>query len=141
MSKLLQQVVLIPILVVMGMTLSPSQTALAACDGGSVLGVPHWYKYLPKDTATSDATGKCVAEFKDVGAIVLVVFAIIEIAIRVAMYIGIIFFIYGAIRMTVSQGSPEEVNKARGTIINALIGVAIGLVATAVVNFIGAQLG
>lgn len=127
---------------VLGFTFVPAKPAYAACNSArDTLGIPHWYKYLKEDEPLTRETGKCVALFEGVGDVVLVVFAIIEICIRIATYLGIVFFIYGAIQITMSQGSPENVNKGRQTIINALVGVAIALIATAVVNFIGVKLG
>ena len=144
MKKTLSRIAILLSFLALGFTFSPSQPTYAACSGqggGDILGIPHWYKYLEDDVPTSLVTGKCVAKFTDFKDIVLIVFAIIEIGIRIATYMGIIFFIYGAIQLTVSQGSPENVNKARQTIINALVGVAIALLATAIVNFIGLKLG
>lgn len=115
----------------------------AACSSsaGSLLGIPTWYKYLQDDTGVSSATGRCVprvSQFKDALFILL---AVIEILLRVATYIAIAMFIYGAIRMIISQGSPDEIKKARDTLTNAVVGLVIALIATAVVNFVGRTLG
>ena len=41
------------------------------------------------------------------------------------------------ISYVLSQGEPERAKKARGTILNSLIGLAIAIFSTAIVNFIG----
>lgn len=120
----------------------PAQTAHAACaGGGGILGVPTWYKYLDTDTALSAASGSCKPEIKEYVDGILILFAIIEIMARIAMYIAIIMVIYGGIRMIVSQGSVEEVKKARETLINAIVGLVIALISVGIVNLAGGLLG
>jgi hypothetical protein len=66
----------------------------------------------------------------------LIVAAIIEIALRIAAIVAVIFIIYGGFSYTTSQGDPEGTAKARGTIVNALIGLAVAVMAAAIVSFI-----
>jgi len=55
--------------------------------------------------------------------------------------VAIAFVIYGAIQYIASQGSPDATSKAQSTIINALIGLAITIVAITFVSFLGRSLG
>lgn len=129
---------------VLGTLLGPVAPVYAACgDAGSsfALGIPTWYKYLPNDDALGAATGRCVPSVNSVDDFLLIGLAIVEILLRIGTYIAIAMFIYGAIRMIISQGSPEEVKKSRDTITNAVIGLVIALLSTAVVNFMGRTLG
>jgi TRAP-type C4-dicarboxylate transport system permease small subunit len=65
-----------------------------------------------------------------------VVAAIIEILLRVAAIAAVIFIIYGGFSYTASQGDPEATSRAKGTLVNALIGLAIAVSAAAIVSFI-----
>jgi hypothetical protein len=46
------------------------------------------------------------------------------------------FVIYGGISFTSSRGEPDKTNRARTTIISALAGLAIAVLATILVSFI-----
>jgi hypothetical protein len=63
--------------------------------------------------------------------------AFFEIAMRVAALVAMGFVIYSGFRFLTSQGQPENYAAARGTLINALIGLAIALSAVALVNLVG----
>jgi hypothetical protein len=108
----------------------------AACQpGGSFLGLPTWYKYLEGET---DSSGRCSINFDfqssgDFGAVLLAIF---EIILRVGAIVAVIFVIYGGFEYITSQGEPDRAKNARGTIINALIGLAITVSAVAIVNLI-----
>ena len=121
---------------------SPVFAACGDYSGGrNLLTIPPWYKYLEDDTATGGVTGRCVPKVDSVDDSIPIVLAVIEIMLRVATYIAIIMFIYGAIRMIISQGSPDEVKKSRDTVVNSVVGLVIALIATAVVNFVGRAVG
>lgn len=101
----------------------------AACTKPNFLGFPTWYEYLKLNTDCTPALG-------NIADIWLIVAAVIEILLRVAALVAIIMVIYGGIEFITSQGEPEKSNKARGTVINALIGLVIAVVAATVVTFI-----
>ncbi len=62
--------------------------------------------------------------------------ALVEIMLRIAGLVAVGFVIYGGFRFIVSQGEPENAKAARETIMNAIIGLIITIVAAAVVNFV-----
>lgn len=100
--------------------------------GGNLLGLPTWYKYLNSDITA----GKCSVIFnfpEDMGKIAL---AIVEILLRLGGMVAVVFVIYGGVRYIISQGEPEGIAKAKGTIVNALIGLAITIIAVGLVNMI-----
>lgn len=107
----------------------------AACQpgsGGGLLGIPTWYKYLGGDSSD----GRCVPVFTipdDIGAVLLAVF---EILLRIGALVAVGFIIYAGFQLILAQGEPERIKGARSTIINALIGLIITILATAVVNLI-----
>ena len=106
--------------------------------GGGFLGFPTWYKYLERET--NDIAGKCTPIFHfpdDIGKILL---AIVEILLRVGGLAAVAFVIYGGFQFILSQGDPEKAASARKTIINALIGMVIAMLATVMVSFIAGSL-
>jgi hypothetical protein len=102
-------------------------------DGNGFLAFPHWYKYLG---GAYDAHGTCIPRVLGLSDVWLVVAAIIEILLRVAAIAAVIFIIYGGFSYTASQGDPEATSRAKGTLVNALIGLAIAVSAAAIVSFI-----
>ncbi|MGH7237631.1 MAG: pilin, partial [Candidatus Saccharimonadales bacterium] len=75
------------------------------------------------------------------GAIWLIVLAVLEDLLRVAGFVAVVMVIVGGIRYTVSSGDPQATSAAKGTLINALIGLTIAIVASATVAFIAGVIG
>jgi hypothetical protein len=101
------------------------------------LGFPTWYHYLQ---GTVDGNGNCIPDLSKLNNIWLILAAVIEILLRIAALVAVAMVIYGGIRYTASQGNPDDTNKARGTIISALIGLIIAVMAAAIVNFIAGSI-
>lgn len=123
------------------------KTFAASCDT-SFFGIPTWYKYLKVGsppgcevifTTGSNGTSPTAPEF--FGTFVLITLAIVDILLRIGGLVAVIFVIYGGIQYVTSQGEPDRTAKARGTIINALIGMAICVIAVALVSFVGNRIG
>lgn len=121
------------------------QQLAATCDPPKFFGIPTWYKYLEKEVDT--VTGKCEVnitlmtgggqgEFRG-SDILLIGLGVIDILIHIAALVAVAFVFYGGIRYITSQGSPDGTKAAQNTILNALIGLAISVVAAAVVAFLG----
>lgn len=103
-------------------------------DNPTFLGLPTWYKYLDKAV---DSAGDCSIQFElatDASKILLAVF---EIILRIGGIVAVGFIIYGGFQYIISQGEPERTKGAKSTILNAVIGLAIAISATAIVNLIG----
>ena len=64
----------------------------------------------------------------------------VEILLRIAGLVAVVYVVMGGFKYMTSQGEPENLKQAQGTIINALIGLVIAMLATAVVNVIGVLL-
>lgn len=114
-----------------------TQFAASTCAGKGIPLIPTWYKYLDGHT---DSTGRCSLDFTfpdDIGAIAL---AIVEILLRIGVFVAIAYVIYGGFMYITSQGEPDKAKGAQQTITNALIGLALSIVATGVVAFLGGQL-
>ena len=104
--------------------------------------LPTWHQYLGDET--NPATGQCQAKFSlmkngafNGGDLLLVALGIIDILIRLGALVAVGYVIYGGFRYIMSQGSPEDTKAAQSTIINAIAGLIIAILAAAIVSFIG----
>lgn len=104
--------------------------------------LPPWYKYLaltnppkldPNSCSISDA-------FVFPADIWLIGLAVLDMLLRLAGFVAVIVIIIAGVSYILAGGSPEKAASARKRIYNALIGLAIALVATAFVAFIGNRL-
>jgi len=113
------------------------QNFAAACSEPGFFGFPTWYKYLANNDTLKDADGNitCSPKIAALNDIWLVVAAVIEILLRVAALAAIALIIYGAVTLIISRGEPDKIAKARGTMLNAVIGLVIAIVSTVVVSF------
>jgi hypothetical protein len=121
-------------------------------------GLKPWYAYLPDSEIGVRKTGdaapdpcgiKCFNIFvqkqpndcgetaSDVPGIVL---AIIDDLLRIAGLVAVVFVLIGAFQYVGSRGNAERAASAQSTIISALTGLAVALVATAFVAFLGNRL-
>lgn len=118
--------------------------AAANCNGGGFLGLVPWHKYIKKgsDCNVQDfnflpaGTGDGVAQ----SDIPLVLLAVVDNLLRIAGLIAVMFVIYGGIMYATSQGNPDQTSKAQSTIINALVGLVIAVIAVTFVSFVGNRL-
>lgn len=116
----------------------------AKCGSGGFFGLPSWHQYLNKDEAASKVTGKCEVSFNlmqngefNGTDILLIALSIVDILIRIAALVAVFFVMYGGIKYSISQGSPDGTKAAMSIIMNALIGLGIAIIAGAFVAFIG----
>lgn len=69
------------------------------------------------------------ADDSKVQAILAVIFTIIGA-------ISVLFMVIGGMRYISSQGDPQEISKAKGTLIYAIIGLLVSIAAVAIVTFV-----
>lgn len=103
------------------------------CDSHLFLNFPSWYEYLPGYTGTD---GLCSPQIHSLSDIWLIVAAVIEILLRVAAIVAVVFVIYGGFSYVTSQGEADATGRAKSTIVNALIGLAVAVMAAVIVSFI-----
>lgn len=99
-----------------------------------------WFYYLPQSSFSTDCS---ITKFQALGSnsgFLLIALAIIDDLIRVAGLVAIGYVIWGGLQYITSQGSPDMTKKAQQTIINALIGLVLAVVAASLVSFIGVRL-
>lgn len=107
----------------------------------SFLGFPHWYQYLSgtgisTDPSSFSAVVVCNPQLSKLSDVWLIAAAIIEILIKLAALAAVAFVIYGGVTYMLSQGEPDKTTRARQTIINSLAGLAVAVLAAAIVAFI-----
>lgn len=98
------------------------------------LSFPTWYKYLP---GKGDALGQCSPYIELPNGIWSIAFAVIDIMLRLAGILAVIFIIVAGFSYITSRGEPDKTASARKRIINALVGLVITMFAAVIVNFIG----
>lgn len=104
------------------------------------LGMEPWYKYINDSDHFKGCEIKNFNLLPPKSDVPLVLLAIVDDLLRIAGIVAVAFVIYGGIRLITSEGNPESSSKARETILNALIGLVIAIVAIAFVSFIGNKL-
>jgi hypothetical protein len=110
-----------------------------ACKGHTFLFLPSWWEYL-QAKLTVDAIGSCSVNFSFPGDIWLVGLAILDMLLRIAGFVAVVSIIIAGFQHQFTMGSPDKAAAARRRLYNSLIGLAIALIATALVTFIGNQL-
>jgi hypothetical protein len=106
-------------------------------------GLKAWNAYLPY--AYDNATGRCEVVFNTLGnghnsSFLLILLAIVDDLLILAGLVAVGYVIYAGIRYVMSQGSPDETAKAQSTLINAVLGLAIALIAVMLVSYLGSHL-
>lgn len=113
--------------------------AAASCtpEKSSFFGFPHWYEYLGGIT---DDNGFCVPALNGLNDVWKIAAAVIEILLRIAVFAAVAMIIYGAIIYITSQGEPDKTGQAKNTIVNALIGLAVAIMASFIITFIAGSI-
>ncbi len=94
----------------------------------TILGFPAWYNGLQ-----CDKDGPKISKLNDVWVIVL---NMIRWLLGVAAYAAGIFIVWGGFKYIKSQGDPSSVASAKTTIVQAIGGLVIALISTALVAYV-----
>lgn len=109
-----------------------NQTTYAASGSckSTFFGIPVWYKYLDLDSDCNVVTeGQ-----KNVPA--KIILAITDIALFLAGFLAVIMIIWGGFQFIFANGEPGTIANARKTILNAIIGLIIAILASQIVRFV-----
>lgn len=93
----------------------------------------------PKDPSSSLVCNQS-PQLTGLNDVWLVVAAIIEIMLRIAVLAAVAMIVYGAVTYTTSQGEPEKTSQAKATLVNAVLGLAISVTAAFIVAFIAGSI-
>ena len=107
-----------------------------ACGNGNFLFFPTWYEYLGSQTETTGSYKTCSVVIHNINDVWLIVAAIVEILLRVAALIAVVFIIWSGSEYLTSEGNPDKTNRARSMLISALVGLTISILAASIVNFL-----
>ncbi len=142
-------IVIVTASILFGLLAAPAPVYAAGVPGCNqklfFLMLPTWYEYLDVGPKGNDPCAiKIPADSNGVpdwgqaaGRIGL---AVVDILLRIGGLVAVFAIIAGGIRLILSEGEPDKYKQAKGTIFNAIIGMIIVLIATALVNFIGKTL-
>lgn len=118
--------------------LSPQNVAAGPDCETALLGIPPWYRGL----TTDDCSIKGPASSDDLSSFIWrIVLNIIQIALVLIAYIAVFFILYGGFLFITGGSNPSQTEKARKSILNAVIGLALSLSAIAITNFIFGLIG
>ncbi|MGH7156732.1 MAG: pilin [Candidatus Saccharimonadales bacterium] len=105
----------------------------------SLFFLPPWWEYIP--TKIDTVTKQCVVAFNFPGDIWSVALAVLDMLLRIGGFVAVISIIIAGLQYITSMGNSEDNVNARKRLTNSLIGLAIVLIASGVVAFIGNQFG
>lgn len=126
---------------VVAQTPSPNiATTASPCDNNRFLTMPPWYRGVASGSNCDidlnnlrgdDRLGGSIGTF-----LVIVGLNIVEILMHIAAYTAAAFIIVGGFKYMTSMGSADGNVKGRKTIMNAVIGLIISMIAITVVSYI-----
>jgi hypothetical protein len=108
---------------------------------GSFFGLPTWYKYLEGQVVTDSALNitSCVPQVNSIDSVLLIGAAIIELLLRVAIFVSIGFVLVAGVRFMTSEGKPDKIKSSIGTLVNALIGLVVAVAAATIVSYVAGK--
>jgi hypothetical protein len=128
------------------------------CNKTGFFGLEPWWHFMPRELGVP-ANGKtpgdpcgvrcfnvfvqqeaneCGQKASDVPGVLL---AIIDDLLRIAGLVAVGFVLVGSFQYVGSRGNAERTAQAQSTILSALTGLAVSIIAVALVSYIGNQLG
>lgn len=108
----------------------------AACGDEGVLGIPAWYRGLTEES-NNCAIKAPIGDDKALSTFVWkIVLNIINMVLVIIGYIAVFFIIYGGFLYMTGGSNPSQLEKAKKSITNAIIGLAIAILSTVIVNVI-----
>lgn len=126
--------ILIVLAGMIGFNLSFSECSLAVDCGGTVLGIPTWYRGLPMDDKCSVKEPANEEELRQ--RIVKIILNVADMLLRMVGLVSFALILYSGFTYITSVGSAQRVESAKKMLQNAVIGLVIALLATAIVNLI-----
>lgn len=117
-------------------TLATAPTASAANCTDRVLTFPTWYRGI-SESRNNDCLIKNPNAVGGIqNFIIVIVLNVVEIILQLVVYVSVGYIIFGGFKYMISQGRPEDMTKAKTTILNAVIGLGISLASVVIVNIV-----
>ena len=92
------------------------------------------YKEAINNVSKNDPTGGNVKVENLVGTVMNTMFWVVGI-------LSVIMLIYGGIKYITSGGSSSKLNDAKNTILYAIVGLVVSLIAVVIINFVNSTVG
>ena len=108
-----------------------ANTGTCQPEQSNILTFPNWYRNLKCEDG-----GAGGVVFQSINDMWIVLANVLDISIRIAVLLALIFIIYGGIRYIMSRGEPENIQTAKKIITNSVIGLVIAVLAATIVGFI-----
>jgi hypothetical protein len=106
--------------------------------GGKFFGFPHWWQYIPNGRI--GVLGECTptVDFSNGPMPLLQIgLAVIDMLLYLAGIVAVVSIIVAGFSYITAAGAPDKITSSRKRIQNSLIGLAIVVIASAIVSFIG----
>lgn len=87
-------------------------------------------------TAFEPTTGKCTTTSTGSGDLNSIIHTVINVLLFIIGTLSVIMIIYAGIRYVISRGKDDEVKGAKNTILYAVVGLVISMIAFAIVQFV-----
>lgn len=146
MAGALAAILVLPVTTILApQTVGAAQTAADKACEKRLLSFPTWFRGLSKADAAGECIGIMSPDDPSLGAtdderlgnfIWRIVLNVIEIGLQLVGYIAAFFLIYGGFQFMTGGGNPTQIESARKTMLNAVIGLIISLASVALVNLI-----
>ena len=142
MMKLKQMVLSLALILIAasGVVMTAPQSAQAASDcdrHGMLLTLKPWYYNLTEGTPPNCKVRPFGTTLPEQQKFVwTVVLNIVEDLLQIAGYVAVAFVIYGGFMYLTSSGSPEAAAKGMKTVLHAVIGLVIAIMAIGLVNLV-----
>lgn len=112
----------------------------------SFLGIQPWFRGLAvvengKCSIASPGSQLNGSTLELPGFIWRIALNIVDIALSVVGYIAFFFILYGGFQFLTGGNNPSQIEKARKTILNAVVGLIIALGAVAIINLVFGIIG
>jgi hypothetical protein len=108
--------------------------AASGCTVHRFFFLPPWYEYLKLQP---DEIGHCSPVFKFPDDIWLVGLALLHLLLTLAGFLAVLSIIAAGLEYIFTQGNAEKGVAARKRVVNSIIGLAIVIIATGIVSFVG----
>jgi hypothetical protein len=102
--------------------------------------LPNWWEFLPPGRQPNPNLN-CEMAFKFPDDIWAVGLSVLDILLRIGGFVAVISIIIAGVQYITSMGNTDAATNARKRLTNSLIGLAIIIIASGVVAFIGNTLG
>lgn len=123
---------------------TPQAVAAGAACESRFLGLPAWFRGLTDDDCNITGPGQIDASGAEIELgdfIWRIALNVIEIGLFIVGYIALFFILYGGFQYLTGGANPGQLEAAKKTILNAVIGLAISMGSIAITNLIFGLLG